>query len=222
VVRDDGLRARKRRETRGRLEEAALFFVGRDGLDQATIEQICERADVSPRTFFNYFDSKEDALLGMQALELDAHTLTELVKRYGDAEPLEAVLGLIFILCGPSIEHMVDQRQRVEVILRYPQLATRTVTRIARLSEAITGVVRDILASRPGWQGVDLAAGSAEVVLGLCMGAVRKTVESSLPLSLSHPDRADLAHLEARSLALARETVRRLAAPSAAPGSLDA
>jgi AcrR family transcriptional regulator len=207
-MRDDGLRARKRRETRARLEEATLFFVRRDGLDQATIDQICERADVSPRTFFNYFDSKEDALLGTQALEFDEHTLEELAKRYGDADPLEAVLGLIFILCGPSIEHMVDQEARVEVILRYPHLAARSVTRVARLSEAVTGAVRDLLAARPGWQQVDAAGGSAETVLGLCMGAVRHTVESSL----SDPDRADVAQLEARALALMRETVRRLAA----------
>lgn len=205
---DQGLRARKRRETRARLEEAALFFVQRDGLDEATIEQICERADVSARTFFNYFDSKEDALLGTRALELDEQTLAELDEQYRGADALESVLGLIFILCGPSIEHMIDQEQRVEVILRYPHLAARTVTRIARLSESLTSAVREILGSRPGWADADRFGGGAEALLGLCMGAVRHTVEASL----ARPERSTVAQLQAQSLALTRETVRRLAA----------
>ena len=61
-----GLRERKRAQTRHRLEEAAVGLALRDGLDKVTIDAISERADVSPRTFFNYFDSKEDAILGVR------------------------------------------------------------------------------------------------------------------------------------------------------------
>ena len=61
-----GLRERKRAQTRRRLEEAAIDLALRDGLDQVTIEAITERADVSRRTFFNYFDSKDDAILGLR------------------------------------------------------------------------------------------------------------------------------------------------------------
>ena len=60
-----GLRERKRAQTRRRLEEAAIGLALRDGLDKVTIDAISERADVSPRTFFNYFDSKDDAILGV-------------------------------------------------------------------------------------------------------------------------------------------------------------
>ena len=68
---DLGLRERKRRQTRKDLEAVTLELVVRDGLEKTTIEAISEKANVSPRTFFNYFDSKEDALLGMQNLEIN-------------------------------------------------------------------------------------------------------------------------------------------------------
>lgn len=52
---DEGLRERKKRETRGRLHRVALELVVAHGLDHVTIEQIAGGADVSTRTFFNYY-----------------------------------------------------------------------------------------------------------------------------------------------------------------------
>ena len=59
-----GLRERKRRETRRALQLAILQQSIERGYDRVTIEDVCRAADVSPRTFFNYFASKEDAVLG--------------------------------------------------------------------------------------------------------------------------------------------------------------
>ena len=77
-----GLRERKRAQTRHRLEEAAIGLALRDGLDKVTIDAISERADVSPRTFFNYFDSKEDAILGVRPPDISEQTLAEHRVRY--------------------------------------------------------------------------------------------------------------------------------------------
>lgn len=59
----DGLRERKKLATRRALQRAALALAATEGPD-TTVERICEQADVSPRTFFNYFSSKEEALVG--------------------------------------------------------------------------------------------------------------------------------------------------------------
>lgn len=58
-----GLRERKKAATRLALHEAALRLVLRDGLANVTVESIADAADVSRRTFSNYFAGKEEALL---------------------------------------------------------------------------------------------------------------------------------------------------------------
>jgi len=60
-----GLRERKRRATRERLIDAAIDLAAERGFAAVTIEQISQQADVSPRTFFNYFACKEAAILGL-------------------------------------------------------------------------------------------------------------------------------------------------------------
>ena len=58
------LREQKRLETRLRIEDAATSLVDKRGFSATTIEEICEHAGISRRTFFNYFDSKDSAVLG--------------------------------------------------------------------------------------------------------------------------------------------------------------
>jgi AcrR family transcriptional regulator len=59
-----GLRAAKKVETRRRLVTAARHLALEHGLDGTTVEHVCADAGVSVRTFFNYFPSKEAAVLG--------------------------------------------------------------------------------------------------------------------------------------------------------------
>lgn len=67
-----GLRERKKAARREALVAASHELVGRLGLDAVTVEMICEQVGVSPRTFFNYFASKVDAVLGIQETPLSS------------------------------------------------------------------------------------------------------------------------------------------------------
>ena len=57
-------RDRKKKKTQEALEATAWRLFQRKGYDQTTIEDITEAVDVSTRTFFRYFDSKEAVLFG--------------------------------------------------------------------------------------------------------------------------------------------------------------
>lgn len=65
------MRERKKRETRAALAEAALRLALEKGPDQVTVDEIAEAADVSVRTFFNYFPHKEHAILGRNPEHLE-------------------------------------------------------------------------------------------------------------------------------------------------------
>jgi AcrR family transcriptional regulator len=79
-----GLRERKKQQTREALSWAALRLAVQRGLDNVLVEDIAAEAGVSPRTFNNYFSSKAEAIaarhlyrLRQIAQELRARPLTE-------------------------------------------------------------------------------------------------------------------------------------------------
>src|SRR6266446_9036901 len=80
------LRERKKLATRRSLRRAALDLVAERGFAHVTIEDIAEAADVSPRTFFNYFPSKEAALFGTDPERIAA--LRDRVVRQAPGEPV--------------------------------------------------------------------------------------------------------------------------------------
>src|SRR5947208_3300449 len=65
----EGLRERKKRQTREAVRHAAFQLFERNGYPNTTIEQIAEAADVSPRTFFRYFPNKAALLIPDQLME---------------------------------------------------------------------------------------------------------------------------------------------------------
>lgn len=49
------------------IERHTVALVQEHGLDHVTVEMICEMSHISQRTFFNYFKTKDEALIGTQA-----------------------------------------------------------------------------------------------------------------------------------------------------------
>ena len=140
-----GLRERKRAQTRRRLEEAAIGLALRDGLDKVTVDAISERADVSPRTFFNYFDSKDDAILGVGPPDVSEETLTRHLARYDGAELVESIIGLLVAVFGPMIDEPALHKSRLEVVRQHPQLLERLMARMARMTEQFTAAASTLI-----------------------------------------------------------------------------
>lgn len=62
----EGLRARKRRQTRQRIVAAACSLFLERGYEATTIDAIADAAEIARRTFFHYFDGKEAIIVAMQ------------------------------------------------------------------------------------------------------------------------------------------------------------
>jgi len=96
-----GRRDRKKDETRQALREAAHRLFAEKGFSRTTIDDITEAADVSRRTFFRYYDSKDD-LLRTDVADLLPVMLAALRARPADEPPLAAILGALRTLIGPD------------------------------------------------------------------------------------------------------------------------
>lgn len=83
-----GLRERKRLATRRAIQLAAVELASERGFDRVTIDEISHAANVSPRTFFNYFPSKESAVIG----ELPQLPDEERINGFIEAGPRVAIL----------------------------------------------------------------------------------------------------------------------------------
>src|SRR4051794_1163974 len=101
-----GLRERKKRATRQALHSAALRLVAERGFEDVTIEDIAAAADVSPRTFFNYFGSKEDVIVNPDADRVER--LKGLLAEHTADEPPLDVLESVLI---ESLDEMTDRRE---------------------------------------------------------------------------------------------------------------
>ncbi|TCR64065.1 TetR family transcriptional regulator [Bosea sp. BK604] len=95
---NEGLRERKRRQTRERIAHAAQTLFLTNGFDATTIDEIAAAADVSKRTFFDYFPSKEDVIAAWQ--DRFGEVMAEAVAARPAGEPLikvveEALIGSV-------------------------------------------------------------------------------------------------------------------------------
>src|SRR5580765_2568548 len=89
-----GRRARKKQRTRDDLVEVACRLFTERGFRETTTEDIAEGADVSQRTFFRHFPSKEAVLYGdHEAIELAFRDA--ILARPADEPPIAAVAAAL-------------------------------------------------------------------------------------------------------------------------------
>jgi len=155
-----GLRQRKKDSARRAIEDAAWELFAEQGYEETSINDIAERADVAPRTFFRYFPTKE-AVMYPQFEQLLQSVREEFRKRPSDEPVITSLFESFEVLSGSLEGEGSRARQRMEMMKRPGQHPPGTEYFRTRLSE----VTAELVLERDG--GSDEAQMRARLASGL-------------------------------------------------------
>jgi AcrR family transcriptional regulator len=137
---ETGLRERKKQRTRETISRVALELFVKRGYHATTLAEIAEAADVSTRTIFAYYPSKEDILFCEFPALLDA-VAAALRERPAGKDALGTVRD--FILSMPHDEKGDLDAQRHLLIDSDPTLRTHMRARLAQLQDLVAAAVAE-------------------------------------------------------------------------------
>jgi len=165
------LRERKKQATRRSLRRAALDLVAEHGFAHVTVEDIAAAADVSPRTFFNYFPSKEAALFGSDPERVAV--LREGVLRQAPGESALTALRQVLVAEARIVTHELselggdpqDMLRRMKAVRADPHLRAAQSAHMASIESALAEAVGERL-------GIDPARDPYPTLLAGIAGAV--------------------------------------------------
>jgi AcrR family transcriptional regulator len=187
------LRERQAAERRAAIAYAARQLTAERGLNGFTVEELCEQVGISRRTFFNYFASKEHALIGRPDEGLDGQAALDFVGKVSGKTLIEDVitLGLAhFAAIGLTPESAKEFRALVE---REPKL----LTALMALGTERDRLLTELIARR---EGLDPADPSIPLTIHLTGAIMRTALERSLTGDSDTP----LHELAGERLAIAR------------------
>jgi AcrR family transcriptional regulator len=152
---DIGRRDRKKHATRRSLRSAALRLVAERGFAHVTVEDITEAADVSVRTFFNYFSSKESAVIGADP-ERIAQMRTNLIARPVDEPPIEALRAVLVEYATAIADELDDLGEgreawfrRLCIVREDRDLLGAFVAHISEVERGLVGALAERLGKDP-------------------------------------------------------------------------
>lgn len=155
-LKEPGLRERKRVATRLAIEQAALELSLDKGYDHVTVDEIAEAADVSPRTFFNYFPSKEAAVVGHSPGGPSPEKVAAFLEAPAEQSILEGIRAMLSSLFDSKSDedtravHELQER-RMQLMLRHPQLFRQRMENMDEIANQMVELVsKRLLVMDPG------------------------------------------------------------------------
>jgi AcrR family transcriptional regulator len=179
-----GRRERKKLRTRDELRRAAIRLALEHGYEALTVEAITEAADVSVRTFFNYFASKDEALLGADPQRAD-ELAAALAARPAEEPPLTALHAVFTELTDSFTDREELWQARMELLRANPQLWPRMFAAFSAFERSLA----EAIAVRTGCDA------ETDIYPGLVAAAVVGATRVSLAHWRAGGEQASLADL---------------------------
>ncbi|GGR47397.1 AcrR family transcriptional regulator [Nocardioides luteus] len=131
------------------------------------MEEISSAAGLSPRTFFNYFDSKDDAVLGIQEIELYEEVRTQFVA----GGPTGRLMSDLETLVAGFLENAAPNIEQGERAMRLMATEPRLVQRHIAWHQRVVGELEQLLAERRKARPSPVDDDTIGMVAGLLMRA---------------------------------------------------
>ncbi|MFD5651695.1 MULTISPECIES: TetR family transcriptional regulator [unclassified Streptomyces] len=170
-----GLRELKKQRTRDLLLRSALELFTERGYEETTVDDIAEAADVSQRTFFRYFASKEDAAFFVARLA-ESHFVRAVLARPPEEAPLDA-LRLALAESWSTIGEAVEQLVPLELHMRFYRVIESTPALLAAHLRRATELEEEIARVVAVREGLDVDADPRPRVVVAVFGAVMRVTE---------------------------------------------
>ncbi|MFI6868996.1 TetR/AcrR family transcriptional regulator [Nocardia sp. NPDC050406] len=174
-----GLRERKKRRTRLDLCMAARRLTIEKGLDATTTDDIAKAVGVSPRTFFNYYETKMDAVVGPVGEIGTPSARTEFV----GGGPTGALIDDVVWLYASGYEPDDEVRESVALVAEIIKTEPRVLAGFIAAGSQHEEALRELLVART--RGA-VSAEYAGLVAGL-MSTLSTRAAMSLAANPSRP-----------------------------------
>jgi AcrR family transcriptional regulator len=165
-----GRRERKKQATRAALGEAALRLSLRHGVENVTVEQIADEADIALRTFFNYFSSKEEAVMATLAAAAQ-ELITQFRARPRTETVLRAFREAVLTVMSQSDVADRDFIRALQLIRGTPTLVPQQLAVLAAQEKALAEAIAEHIGQPAGHVYPRLCAATALTALRVVLDA---------------------------------------------------
>jgi AcrR family transcriptional regulator len=144
----EGLRERKKRQTRQRISDVALGLFVERGFDNVTIAEVAAAAEVSVNTVYNYFSAKEDLVLPPE--EASPQRLADIVRERRQGE---SAAGAVLKRLREEVrgrERRVGLSEGFGRVLEMMRAAPTLTARLESLGHRMTDELAALLAEETG------------------------------------------------------------------------
>ncbi|MHB8692833.1 MAG: TetR/AcrR family transcriptional regulator [Solirubrobacteraceae bacterium] len=174
-----GLRERKKQQTREKIARVALELFAERGYEHTTLADIADAADVSRRTIFSYYESKEDILFCDEPV-----VYGNLKRQLDERPPDQTTIDVLREVLVASASLDENARMRKSVIHSDPALRLSERARSSRFEELIAESIARDLGAEPGDIRPSLVAAS----MTSAFMTVRDRIEEESGAPMTHDE----------------------------------